>query len=155
MLKPQEIFGSQSRAFRQNSKKAEHLKALTKRKCIISLKASEMKTSILTIKKSLSNQVGNKIICYIHFQKDRSTYQVALALPCTVTFRMGIQVPLYSKAGNTVAPPPIPSTPGLVCAAPVFPDALLPVQKNSMIKSSNLILVTSQHSFSVFMNNLS
>lgn len=75
---------------------------------------------------------------------------MALALPCTVTFRIGIQVPLYSKAGNTVAPPPIPSTPGLVCAEPVFPDALLPVQKNKAIKLTNLILVSSEHPFSIF-----
>lgn len=76
-------------------------------------------------------QVVNRNIYYIYFfQKDSGTYQVALALPCTVTFKIGIQVPLYSKAGNTVAPPPIPSTPGFVCADPVLPEALLPVQEN-------------------------
>lgn len=104
----------------------------------------------LVKKKSLHHQIKNKNTCYIHFQKDRGTYYVALALPCTVTFRMGIQVPLYSKAGNTVAPPPIPSTPGLLCAEPVFPDALLPVHKNKGIKSTNLVLVISKLFFPAF-----
>lgn len=105
--------------------------------------------SLVKTYKSL-HQTQNKNTCYKHFQKDRGTHYVALALPCTVTFRMGIQVPLYSKAGNTVAPPPIPSTPGLVCAEPVFPDALLPVHKNTVTKSTNLIFVISKHPFSTF-----
>lgn len=106
--------------------------------------------SLVKTYKSLHHQKQNKNTCYKHFQKDRGTHYVALALPCTVTFRMGIQVPLYSKAGNTVAPPPIPSTPGLVCAEPVFPDALLPVHKNTVTKSTNLIFVISKHPFSTF-----
>lgn len=57
-----------------------------------------------------------------------TTYQVALALPCTVIVKIGIQVPLYSNAGSKVTPPPIPNIPELAGAETVPPELLFPVR---------------------------
>lgn len=56
------------------------------------------------------------------------TYYVALALPWTLTFMRGIQVPRYSNAAWVVRFPLTPPVPGPPCAAPWAPELEPPGQ---------------------------
>lgn len=51
------------------------------------------------------------------------THYVALALPWTLTFTRGIQVPRYSNAAWVVRAPPAPADPGTPWADACAPDA--------------------------------